>query len=103
MKENFSANHLAEKFQTHPCHSHRYEDLKKQITDLLARSEETQQQVILKSVTDEDRKTVKELNDRYKKLRPLITQYIALKQQNNANKDKKDGDKTKSAKNVVQL
>ena len=79
LKKNYAVNHLMETFQTHPCHSHRFEDLKEQIKELNAKSDDVKQQVILKSITDNDRKTLKGLNDKYMKLRPHVTKYNQLK------------------------
>lgn len=99
-----------ELFQTHPCHTHRYEDLVNQVNKMneLREKEDTKSMMIYKQITNEDKKNVKELEARYQQLRPLIIKYnnerkaqILKAQEEQKAKEKEDKGKNKLVKELV--
>ena len=111
LKKDGNTNHTMELFQTHPCHTHRYEDLVNQVKKMneLKESEDTKSLMIYKQITNDDKKNVKELEARYQQLRPLIIKYnnqkkAQIQKAAEAQKSKEETDekgKNKFAKELV--
>lgn len=76
---NSSDEKIKEAFSDHPCNPARYHDMIEKVNEIHDHKNCVYLHKINQSLTKEDKDKIKEMQARYKKMRPLISLYLQHK------------------------